>query len=96
MITVDFSAFMFLQAKLKERGIDHTNARREIPDDTTVDEFLAGLGLGADDVEAVFVDGKVVPGDTRLSDGNRLALVPPGSPGPYRVLLGMVKPDATT
>ena len=92
MITVTFSAFTFLHAKLKERGVDHSHARRELPDGSTVNDFVSGLGLEPEDVEAVFVDGKVVPKDTPLQDGNRLALVPPGSPGPYRVLLGMVKP----
>jgi sulfur carrier protein ThiS len=55
-----------------------------------VEDLLAQMDLSPGDVEAVFVNGLVRPVDTVLTDGDRVALVPPGSPGPYRLLLGMV------
>lgn len=90
MITVTFSAFSFLQAKLKRRGSDPTGSL-EVPDSLPAAELAPRLGLERRDVEAVFVNGKVVPDDTVLNDGDRVALVPPGTPGPYRALLGMVR-----
>lgn len=100
MIAVTLNAFSFVRAKLAALGVDHDEARHEVPGDITVAGFLAGLGMKQGDVEAVFLNGKVVPQNTPLRDGDRLALVPPGTPGPYRVLLGMAKPgrdpDATS
>lgn len=44
--------------------------------------------LDEHDVEFVFINGKVHPKNTSLKNGDRLALVPPGTPGSYRLLLG--------
>ena len=46
------------------------------------------MQLTCEDVEAVFVNGRVKPLSTVLSDQDRVAFVPHGTPGPYRVLLG--------
>ena len=43
------------------------------------------------EVEAAFVNGVVVPFEQVLEDKDRVALVPPGTPGPYRVMLAMVQ-----
>lgn len=47
------------------------------------------LGLAEDMVEVIFVNGKAyTPPLAALTGGDRVALAPPGVPGPYRVLLG--------
>ena len=56
---------------------------------------MAMLGLERRDVEAVFVNGKVVPASSVLRDGDRVAFVPPGLPGPHRYLLGLRDLDAS-
>ena len=66
------------------------DATIEIEDGQTVTRFLETLGLSAKDVEGVFVNGRISPNDTRLYDKDRVALLPPGTPGPYRLLLGLV------
>ncbi len=91
MISIKFNAFSFLQAKLKSKNIDYSNADFELPDQISAEELILKLGLELEDVEAVFVNNKVVSMDTILQKNDRVALVPPGTPGPYRVLLGMVK-----
>jgi len=51
-------------------------------------DLIRQIQLQPDDVEVVFINGKVAAFDTILQDNDRVALVPPGTPGPYRVLLG--------
>jgi molybdopterin converting factor small subunit len=46
------------------------------------------MELDREDVEVTFINGKVAPFNKRIQDGDRVALVPPGTPGPYRVCLG--------
>jgi sulfur carrier protein ThiS len=90
MIEITFNAFSFLRAKLKRSNIDFTDARRQLPEGTTAKAFIESMGLQGEEVEGVFVNNKIVPMDTVLQQGDRVALVPPGTPGPYRVMLGMV------
>jgi molybdopterin converting factor small subunit len=89
MATICFKAFSFLQARLKAAGLESFNECMEIQPGQTVQEIINSLGLDRDQVEAAFVNGRVSPFSTPLKDGDRLALVPPGTPGPYRVLLGI-------
>jgi len=91
MTTILFNAFSFLQKKLQARNRPYANATLNIAEGTRAADLLAHMDLSPGDVEAVFVNGLVKPIDTLLEDGDRVALVPPGSPGPYRVLLGMVR-----
>ncbi len=53
-------------------------------------EIAEEIGLPTDKIEAVFRNGRIQRLDERVYPGDRVAFVPPGTPGPYRVLLGMV------
>lgn len=88
MPTILFNAFSFLQKKLREKNIAHVDATMDIEEGSTPRDLLAQMGLTRDEVEAVFINGKVGPFDTPLKDNDRVAFVPPGTPGPYRVFLG--------
>lgn len=89
MARICFKAFSFLQSELKSAGLESFNECMEISDGWNVEEVISHLGLDKSHVEAAFVNGRVAPFSTPLNDGDRLALVPPGTPGPYRVLLGI-------
>ncbi len=90
MPQVTVRAFASLSEFFKERGWEQ-------PYTVVVPEqLLAILAIPAGRVEAVFVNGKVTDLTYELQEGDRLGLVPPGTPGPYRVLLGFVKGSATT
>jgi sulfur carrier protein ThiS len=91
MATILFNAFSFLQKKLKDNNHPYANVSMDISEETTVAGLLTNLGLAEKDVEAAFVNGTVVPFDTVLEDADRVALIPPGTPGPYRVMLAMVQ-----
>ena len=86
-----FNAFSFLQKHLKEKNISCTNARIPFSEGQRVRDILMKMGIRDKDIEGVFVNGKIAPTDTLLSDGDRIAAFPPGTPGPYRLLLGIVK-----
>jgi sulfur carrier protein ThiS len=91
MAAIIFNAFSFLQKKLKAQGRPYANVSMDLADGTSAADLLSAMGLEAEDVDAVFVNGHVVSFDTTLKDGDRVALVPPGTPGPYRVMLGIVQ-----
>ena len=86
-----FNAFSFLQKRLKEKNIACTNARIPFSDGQRVNDILRNLNISDEDIEGVFVNGKIAPTNTLLNDGDRIAAFPPGTPGPYRLLLGIVK-----
>jgi len=54
-------------------------------------EIIADLGLPLHMVEAVFCNGRVINIYDKVKPGDRLALFPFGTPGPYRVFLGMLR-----
>ncbi|NPA74215.1 MAG: MoaD/ThiS family protein [Epsilonproteobacteria bacterium] len=94
-MTITFNAFSFVREKLKKNGItDFINAKVEVPEGCDVNYLIQNMmGLKDEDVEAVFLNGKVVPKTSIMRDGDRVALVPPGTPGSYRLTLGMKKRD---
>ncbi len=95
MITISFSAFLSLRSKLREQGTGSSRPELSVADGATVLDLIHKVGLDPEDVEAAFVNGRVLPKDTVLKEGDRVALVPPGIPGPHRYLLGIAKgPDA--
>lgn len=53
-------------------------------------DLAAELDISMDDVEIIFINGKVEALDHPVKPGDRVAFVPPGTPGPYRVILGFV------
>lgn len=62
----------------------------EIGESTTGSKLLESLQLDQDDVEVIFINGLVQKLDYIIKPGDRVALCPPGTPGPYRVHLGFV------
>ena len=91
IITVRFRALLFLQPKLAARGVAAGGATTELAEGSTVADLVAACGLDAGEVEAAFVNHRVVPPDTELHDGDEVVLLPPGTPGPHRYLLGIAK-----
>ena len=89
------NAFSFLRVKLTEKGFPYLNASLEIKDEMRVVDVIDFIGLAQKEVEAVFVNHLVVSKETKLPEGDRVALVPPGTPGSYRLMLGMKKLSST-
>jgi molybdopterin converting factor small subunit len=65
---------------------------------TTGLELLKKLGIPRELVECVMVDGKANDLDFKIVDAERVAFIPYGTPGPYRVFLNIKRqrrPDGT-
>ncbi len=91
--TIELRVFMGLVQLFKERNWS-------IPKEVMIEDGLVGtelikqLNIPENQVEIIFINGKVfLPANARLTIGDRVALVPPGTPGPYRVMLGFVKKE---
>ncbi|HEY3373610.1 MAG TPA: hypothetical protein VGK02_00910 [Candidatus Aquicultor sp.] len=55
-------------------------------------ELAEALAIPLEKIEAVFVNHHAMPPpEARVKPGDRITLLPHGMPGPYRVLLGIVK-----
>jgi len=77
MAVITFRAFSQLQEAFRKKGV--ANARPlEIPDGITVIELAQMYGFESDEIEAVFINHKVVPKSTVIHDGDRVSLIPPG------------------
>ena len=51
-------------------------------------ELADRMGINPVDVEVIFVNGFVQSIDYIINPGDRMAFLPPGCPGPYRIALG--------
>lgn len=91
MPMITFNAFSFLQKKLKKNKIKYSNVTMKVNPGSCAKDIIQQVHLDQKDVEAVFINGKVASLDRIIQDNDRVALVPPGTPGPYRVLLGFKK-----
>lgn len=86
--TIEVRAFMGLSELFRERGWSFPK-EVHVPREMTGEELLAQLDIPLEQVEVVFVNGKASrPDNAVVHAGDRVALAPPGVPGPYRVLLG--------
>ena len=88
MPVITFNAFSFLQKKLRAKNLEYSNVAMTLKQGACTRDLIQQVRLGPEDVEVVFINGKVTSFDTIIQDNDRVALVPPGTPGPYRVLLG--------
>jgi molybdopterin converting factor small subunit len=84
-----FNAFSFLQKKLKKNDFDYANVTITVPPETSALDLIYSLKLERTDVECVFINGKADVFDYIIQDGDRVGLIPPGTPGPHRFLLGI-------
>ncbi len=46
------------------------------------------LGIERKDIEVIFINGFVYELEHMIEPGDRIAFLPPGCPGPYRIALG--------
>lgn len=88
--TVSIRLFGFLRSLMREKGLPDRFEEILPTEGKSGLEVAAELGLPVDRIEAVFRNGRIQRLDEKIFPGDRVAFVPPGTPGPYRVLLGMV------
>lgn len=85
---IELRVFMDLVEVFKERNWS-IPMLVSIENGLTGSELMTMLNIPEKQVEIIFINGKVfLPSSAVINPGDRVALVPPGTPGPYRVLLG--------
>jgi hypothetical protein len=86
---IELRGFMWLTDLFRERNWPNPY-HFHITGKLTGEQLLAMLDIPKEKVEGIFVNGRVSPVQfTLINPGDRVALLPPGTPGPYRVLLGI-------
>ncbi|WP_231702794.1 MoaD/ThiS family protein [Desulfocucumis palustris] len=86
---VEVRAFSFIKEIFDRRGWPFP---MEVPleQECTAAELAEKLEIPPEKIEAVFVNGIIRKLNESVKPGDRVAFVPPGTPGPYRVILGIV------
>lgn len=84
---LEIRGFMQLDAYLKKQ-YGQMPIYIEIQAPLTGLQLSEQLGIERDDIEVIFVNGFVQEVDFLLHPGDRVAFLPPGCPGPYRIALG--------
>lgn len=51
-------------------------------------ELALSLDIPLDEIEVIFINGFVYDLNEEIKPGDRVAFLPPGCPGPYRIALG--------
>ncbi|MEW6065072.1 MAG: MoaD/ThiS family protein [Bacillota bacterium] len=89
MGAIELRGFARLRAVMQEKGFGFPEMY-EVGDGLTGCQLLEKLAIGQEDVEAIMVNGTVCSLSQCIKPGDRVAILPPGTPGPYRVILGIV------
>lgn len=89
--TIEIRIFGMLRKYMDSQGLPYFLKKVIESKSYTPFHIANSLHIPIKEIEAVFVNGKILDIHTPLSDGDRIALLPYGTPGPYRVFLGMIK-----
>ena len=90
----DIHIFGFLRDYMDEQGLPY-EMEMEIPSAGRLAHDIATeLRLPLDRVESVFRNGRVINIYDPVFPGDRVAFFPHGTPGPYRVFLGIARENA--
>ncbi|MBE0416850.1 MAG: MoaD/ThiS family protein [Coriobacteriia bacterium] len=83
--------FGLLYSIRQERGLPSV-VELDLPEEgVSARQIAIDLELPVDDIEGVFCNHVVHSLDHRIRPGDRVAFVPPGTPGPHRFLLGLYR-----
>jgi len=89
--TVNISLFGFLRRYMDEQGLAYTLEREITREGETAFDIAMGLSIPPEKIEAVFCNGRVINIYDPVFPGDRVAFFPFGTPGPYRVFLGIAR-----
>jgi len=88
---VEVRGFSFIKKIFDKRGLSSPTYIR-LEKECSAVELAEMMDLPLEKIEAVFVNGVASPiAKGWVKPGDRVAFVPPGTPGPYRGILGMVE-----
>ncbi len=85
--TIEVRGFLHLYQIFKEKNWP-IPLIIELEEPTTGAKLAEKLEIPLDEIEIIFVNGFAQSLDYLIHAGDRIAFVPPGCPGPYRMALG--------
>ena len=88
---VEVRGFSFIKEIFDQRGWPFPKMFK-LDQECSALELADKLELPRNKIEGVFINGSAGSLDRIVRPGDRVAFVPPGTPGPYRVILGIVNP----
>lgn len=88
---INIGIFGSLRCYNDEQGLSYTFEKKIDRQGKIVYDIVKELSIPPEKVEAVFSNGKVINIYDTVMPGVRIAFFPHGTPGPYRVFLGMAK-----
>ncbi|OPX90569.1 MAG: hypothetical protein A4E53_00961 [Pelotomaculum sp. PtaB.Bin104] len=86
---VEVRGFSFIKELLDQRGMPFP-FYVDLTEECTAGELSDRLAIPRELIEAVFINGVVKRLSDTIKPGDRVAFLPPGTPGPYRVVLGII------
>lgn len=87
MAATEVRAFGDLKKIFAQRGWPFPY-RIDLTTEISAADLATRLHLAPEQIEIVFINGVARGLQDRINPGDRVAFVPPGTPGPYRVILG--------
>ena len=87
--TVTIRVFGFLRSHMDERGLPYVLTEEVPGEGIRAYDLVKRLLIPPKDVEGVFKNGQVINIYDLINQGDRVALLPHGTPGPYRFFLGI-------
>ncbi|AOY75217.1 MoaD/ThiS family protein [Clostridium formicaceticum] len=85
--TIEVRGFLQLDAHLRKK-YGSIPVIMELEEPIKGTELAEKMNVSWDEVEVIFVNGFVQALDYVIHPGDRVAFLPPGCPGPYRLAMG--------
>ena len=89
--TVSIRIFGFLRKYMDDQALPYALEKEIGPEGKAACDIALELGIPPKEVEGVFVNGIIENIYDPVFPGDRVAFLPYGTPGPYRVFLGMAR-----
>jgi len=89
--TVHIHIFGSLRTYMDKQGVPYSVEKEIDPEGRVAYDIVKEIGIPTQEVEAVFCNGRVRNIYDPVFPGDRVALFPYGTPGPYRLFLGMAR-----
>lgn len=88
---IEFHVFGSLRRHLERKGLPYALTKNISEESQSALECALSLDLPPGEIEAVFRNGKIINIHDPVFPGDRVAFFPQGTPGPYRLFLGMIR-----
>ena len=89
--TISIRIFGALRIYMDKQGRSYAFEKEVTPKGQTAFDIAHESHIPPEKIEAVFCNGRVINIYDRVFPGDRVAFLPYGTPGPYRVFLGMAR-----